>query len=110
MPETALTAAQKIEAIERSEMSLAFDSCHKIYYLSNDQAEAEAREMGYDVYPCSRLRELLEASCSLVFVNRWSLRGEGNEGFHGDLNIEQFDKDLWLTMGWPVGDEDQEEG
>ena len=111
MPETTLTIAQKIEAIEKSEMSLAFDGCHKIYFLQDDERERDAREIGYDIYPCSKLRELLEASCSLVFVNRWGMGStieEANADFAHDLNIEQFDEDLWRFMGWPLGGEDDE--
>lgn len=110
MPETTLTIAQKIEAIERSEMSLAWDGCHKIYMLTDDVRERDARETGYDIYPCSKIRELIEGSCSLVFVNKWGMGStieEANADFRSDLNIEQFDEDLWRFMGWPLGDEEE---
>ena len=64
MPPTqgTLTAEQKIHAIETSEMNIAWDGCHKIYFLQDDAREADARDIGYDIYPASFLREAIEGS------------------------------------------------
>jgi len=92
-----MPAEQKIATIETSEMPLAWDGCHKIYFLQDDGRETQARSFGYDIYPCSQLRQMIADSCSLVFVSRW---GYDNDDFADPLNIEQFDRDLWM-MFWP---------
>lgn len=103
----ALTAEQKIAIIETSEMSIAWDGCHKVYFLQDDKREAEAREYGYDIYPPSFLREAIAGSCGLVFVSRW---GFDNADFEDPLNIDQFDEEL-IRIFWPeaITDADEEE-
>lgn len=90
MPE--LSTAEKIHAIERSEMPIAWDGCHKIYFLQDDGRHAEAVEFGYDIYPPSKLRELITDSCGLVFVSRW---GHENGDFDDPLNIDQGTEDIY---------------
>lgn len=83
-----LTVEQKIAHIAQSGWPLAWDGCHKIYFLQDAGREAQAREFGYSIYPSDRLAELIEDSCSLVFVTRW---GYDNDDFAHPWNIEQFE-------------------
>lgn len=61
---------EKLQHIERMPHQIAFDGCHKMYVMDSPEAEEEAREIGYDFYPASQVRDLNERSCGLVFVNR----------------------------------------
>jgi len=99
MPSTTsnLTAEQKLATIETSEMPVAWDGCHKIYLCRNDAEEAAARNTGYPIYPSANIRQMIEDSCSLVFVSYW---GMGNDDWKGELTFEQFDRDLWMIF-WP---------
>ena len=86
-----LTVKERLAAIEKAGWPLAWDGCHKIYMLQEEQAETEARDMGYTVFAASELPEIWDSSCSLRFVNRWALAEESIEGFRHELNIEQFE-------------------
>jgi hypothetical protein len=83
---TQLTLADKLKQIEESGWPLAFDGCHKIYFLQDEGRERQARDFGYDIYPSTDLRKLWDASCFLRFVTRW---GYDNDDFAHPLNIEQ---------------------
>lgn len=87
-----LTTAEKIERIEASGWPLAWDECHKIYFLQDEARVAHARELGYDLWDSSELRELIAASCPLVFVSRM---GYDNGDFADPHNIEQFTSDIY---------------
>lgn len=84
-----LTLKRKIRLIEQSGWPLAFDGCHKIYFLQDAGREAQAREFGYGIFPSTDLREIWEDSCSLRFVSRW---GYDNGDFDHPWNIDQFEK------------------
>ena len=103
-----MTTAEKIHAIETSEMPLAWDGCHKIYFLQDDAREAEARNFGYTIYPSNELRELITSSCGLVFVSRW---GFDNDDFDDPLNIEQCTQDIYHAAdpSIPLPDDEDEE-
>lgn len=87
-----LTTAQKIEAIEESKLPIAFDGCHKIYFLEDDAREAQAREFGYGIFESSEIRQLIAASCPLVFVSRW---GFDNDDFDHEWNVDQCTDDIY---------------
>lgn len=85
-------AAAKLSRLESEPWTFTWDGCHKIYVLDCPQAHTEAREAGYDVeLPMSELRDVIERSCSLVFVARWALAGEGPDAFYPDYGIRQFE-------------------
>lgn len=84
---------EKLQHIERMPHQIAFDGCHKMYVTDSPEAVEDAVEIGYDLYPASQVRDLIERSCGLVFVNRWALPHEGNDGFKTEWTIDQFELD-----------------
>ena len=89
---TNLTTAEKISAIEASGLQLAWDGCHKIYFLEDQGRVDEAVQFGYDLYPATELRELITSSCGLVFVSRW---GHDNDDFEHAWNIDQCTEEIY---------------
>lgn len=79
---------EKMELIEESGFPLAFDGCHKIYFLEDEGRQTQAVEFGYDIFPSSELRRIWDESCGLRFVTRW---GFDNDDFEHPWNIEQFE-------------------
>lgn len=72
-----LTVRERLDAIEASDLQLAYDGCHKIYLLESDEDREEAYRNGYgdkDIFPASEIRALIRRSCFLVFVSTFSLR------------------------------------
>ena len=53
----------------------AYEGCHKMYVLKNDQEVAEATEAGYEIHPIEELEEVYEDSCDLRFISPWDLDG-----------------------------------
>ena len=51
----------------------AFDGCHKFYIIEDERDEAEAIQLGYDLYCICKLEEYYNNSCSLRFINNWKL-------------------------------------
>lgn len=51
----------------------AFDGCHKFYIIEDEQDEAEAIQIGYDLYCLCELPKYFANSCSLRFINNWKL-------------------------------------
>jgi hypothetical protein len=90
--EKPLTTAEKIHAIETSGLPVAYDGCHKIYFLEDDKRHAEAVEFEYQIHPASEIRKLILSSCGLVFVSRW---GFDNDDFDHRWNIRQGTQDLF---------------
>jgi hypothetical protein len=90
MPE--LTTREKIAAIVEAGWPIAADSCHKLYFLQDDDRLAAAQELGYTIHPAAELPELISTSCSLVFVSRW---GHNNDDFDHPFNIDQCTEDIY---------------
>lgn len=87
-----MTTAEKIAAIEASGFPLAFDGCHKIYFLTDDERRKDAASCDYEpFFPATELRQLIAGSCGLVFVSKWGL---DNSDFAHEWNIEQFTEDI----------------
>lgn len=93
---TELSTIEKIEAIEESGLPVAFDGCHKIYFLEDDGRRAQAESFGYAIYPAVLIKELIAQSCFLVFVSRW---GYDNSDFEHEWNIEQGTEDIYEAAG-----------
>ena len=92
-----MTTADKIKAIEQSGFPLAWDGCHKIYFLEDDASRDEAKESGYSIFVSSAvLKKLIRDSCWLVFVSRW---GRDNDDFEHRWNIEQGAEDIREAAG-----------
>jgi hypothetical protein len=94
---TTLTTAEKIKAIESSGFKLAYDGCHKIYFIQNEGDVAHAIDCGYeqaDIYPASKIRDLIEGSCGLVFASKL---GRDNGDFDHPWNIDQGTEDIYAA-------------
>jgi hypothetical protein len=87
-PRSPLNVEERVRKIESAEWSLAYDGCHKIYFLPSDAHERLAREYGYEIYPAPQLRQLIDDSCALVFVSKWGL---GVDGWGHEWDIDQFE-------------------
>ena len=88
----ALTTVEKIKAIEESDLPIAWDGCHKIYFLEDAGRRSQAESFGYEIFPATEVRELISSSCGLVFVSRW---GYDNSDFEHDWNIDQCTEDIY---------------
>jgi hypothetical protein len=64
---------EKLHTLAHSGWQVAFDGCHKLYFLQNEEDVAQAREYEYEIHPASDIKRLYENSCGLKFVNAWSL-------------------------------------
>lgn len=51
----------------------AYDGCHKIYLIENEENLEQAKASGYDIYPIKELEEKFNNSCGLRFINTWDL-------------------------------------
>ena len=49
----------------------AYDGCHKIYLIEDEEDRKDALCTGYDLYPVSVLKEKFNTSCPLRFINNW---------------------------------------
>ena len=72
--------------------NIAFDRCHKIYFLKDDSEVAEAKSLNYKILEpkAEILRNIYEKSCSLRFINPW---GPGPnivpQGYKGPVIIKE---------------------
>jgi hypothetical protein len=82
----------KVEVAVEMAKGIAFDTCHKIYVLMDDEQMEQMKEYGYDplisaseMTPdemLSTIMEWYENSCSLRFVSAVRTnRNDPNEGF-----------------------------
>lgn len=65
----------------------AYDGCHKIYIIEDEQDEKEAIEFGYEIHPIDRLEDMYEVSCSLKFISNWKL----NKHYVGQFEEAKFE-------------------
>lgn len=86
-----MTVDQKLAAIAKSGWPIAYDGCHKMYFLQDDAREQAARAAGYEIHNSAEIQDLWDGSCGLRFVTRW---GFGNDDFSHELNIEQFEDEV----------------
>ena len=63
----------KINNIEVVGNKFAYDGCHKIYIIEDEQDEQKARECGYKILDISQLTKTYECSCELRFIHNWKL-------------------------------------
>jgi len=64
----------KVNNIEIIGNLVAYDGCHKIYILKNDDDIVGALQHGYKLYELEKLEELYNNSCSLRFIQSWDLK------------------------------------
>jgi hypothetical protein len=82
----------KINGLEVTAQIFAFDGCHKIYLLENEAEEANARELGYNIYSIDLLREAYEGSCSLKFISNWPLIDDNFVSYVGQFEDANFEE------------------
>lgn len=63
----------KINGKEITAEKFAFDGCHKIYLIENENDESEAKRCKYNLLPVSELKETFKNSCGLRFIRFWNL-------------------------------------
>lgn len=51
----------------------AYDTCHKIYIIEDEEDLKNAKEIGYKIYDIKDLKEAYENSCPLRFIDNWKL-------------------------------------
>lgn len=68
-----MTVAERIEAIVDAGHPIAFDGCHKLYFIENEEDRGEALSCGYEIFDAEELPKLYDVSCGLRFVHPWSL-------------------------------------
>ena len=49
----------------------AYDGCHKIYIIENDEDLKEAENLKYDIYDINKLKEIYNESDRLRFIYNW---------------------------------------
>lgn len=91
-----LTTSQKIDAIESSGISLAWDGCHKIYLLGDEARVDDAVAYEYEIYPAAEIRRLIGSSCGLVFVSNWGLL---DSDWNSEWTIPQGTEDIYESAG-----------
>lgn len=62
---------RKINGIEINAVVFAYDGCHKIYLLNDNESIIEAEDAGYDVYDIGNIISAFVYACPLRFINKW---------------------------------------
>lgn len=68
-----INGTMKVNGKEIKGIGFAFDGCHKIYILRDEQQAEQAREWGYDICNLSELQTVWRISCPLRFISSWDL-------------------------------------
>ena len=68
----------------------AFDGCHKIYLIENQEQADNATELGYTLLPIADLPEAYESSCSLRFISNWALDDSDWVSYVGQFKKARF--------------------
>ena len=66
----------------------AYDNCHKIYIIEDEQDEQEAKEYGYNIYPIEDIKSAYYNSCSLRLISNWKLTKRYVKQFEEDVKWE----------------------
>lgn len=64
----------KINNIAVVGRNFAYDNCHKIYIIEDEQDLKEAKKIGYDIYSIVDIKDAYENSCPLRFISDWKLK------------------------------------
>lgn len=58
---------------------IAYDGCHKIYLITNNNEADEAKSYGYRLAPVGYLNVIWESACPLRFIEFWDVENlKGN--------------------------------
>lgn len=63
----------KINNVDVIGDKFAYDGCHKIYLIEDQEDEQKSRECGYKILDISQLMKTYEYSCELRFIRNWKL-------------------------------------
>lgn len=53
--------------------SFAWDGCHKIYIIEDNEDYEMARDYEYDIYDIEEIQDKYNDSCDLRFIYNWKL-------------------------------------
>ena len=77
----------KINGLEVKGNKFAYDDCHKIYIIEDEDDIKEAKEIGYDIYDIKYIKEVFDYSCPLRFISNWKL----NKGYVSQFENAEFE-------------------
>lgn len=63
----------KVKEMAPEATQFAWDGCHKIYIIENQEELVEAKNVGYEILDIKNLETAWEESCELRFINFWNL-------------------------------------
>ena len=79
----------KINGVDVLGNRFAFDGCHKIYIIEDDNDYNEAVSYGYNIHNINELEHIYRhGTCDLVFISNWKLTKR---------YVEQFEKNVVFT-------------
>lgn len=58
---------------ETNANEFAYDGCHKIYLIEDEEDKQGALDCGYEMRPIKELEKTFECSCPLRFIHNWKL-------------------------------------
>ena len=64
----------KLNNVEIKQKYFAFDTCHKIYVLSNQKEMFQAILLDYEIKEIQEIVKTYNKSCGLKFISYWDLR------------------------------------
>ncbi len=73
----------KLNGIKVVGKEFAYDGCHKIYVIEDENDLKDAVKRGYDILPISELLTQYSHSCGFRFISNWKLT---------KLYVGQFEK------------------
>lgn len=72
----------------------AFDGCHKIYIIEDENDRKEAEEYDYQIFDLKEIQEKYENSCDLKFISNWKL----DKRYVKQLEDATFEEDNTMEM------------
>ena len=75
---------RKLDEISKSEMPIAWDGCHKIYFCRTRDEIEKLKSHGYDFHLPSEIHDIWDKSCDLKFAHAGDLEDH-------PLDIGQFE-------------------
>lgn len=63
----------KINNLEVKAKQFAYDDCHKIYIIEDDEDLLDAKRANYTILPIEKIEETYKNSCELRFIYNWNL-------------------------------------
>lgn len=78
----------KINGIFTPAKQFAYDGCHKIYLIEDENDLNEARDSEYDILDISVLKKAWRNSCGLQFISNWKLTERFVNQFQNECDIE----------------------